>query len=246
MEESKYTKREISINEWKSYPEIWTHALWTGNYRLDFLKDCGDRKFHGNFIPEIPFQMMMRYTKKNDYVLDPMVGSGTTGDVAKMLERNCDMFDLNPLRKDIVEVDASIYKFANKKYDLIMWHPPYFNIIQFSKKENDLSNKKTLEEFLKESETVVFNLDQSAKDSSTIVVVCGEIYKNKEEIPLGFYITEMFKKIGWKRKAVIIKDYGETKGGNVTNPKNKNLQRYRHLKNGTWNFCGDFIFILKK
>lgn len=34
--------------------------------------------YHGNFVPQIPYQMMLRYTNRFDWVLDPFVGSGTT------------------------------------------------------------------------------------------------------------------------------------------------------------------------
>ncbi len=34
--------------------------------------------FHGNFVPQIPHQLIRRYTQENDCVLDLFMGSGTT------------------------------------------------------------------------------------------------------------------------------------------------------------------------
>ena len=34
--------------------------------------------YHGNFIPQIPNQLIRRYTKEQDVVLEPFAGSGTT------------------------------------------------------------------------------------------------------------------------------------------------------------------------
>ena len=44
--------------------------------------------YWGNFIPQIPHQMMLRYTKKGDWVLDAFVGSGTTLIECRRLGRN--------------------------------------------------------------------------------------------------------------------------------------------------------------
>lgn len=233
---------DIDLTRWKEYEHIWTHSLWVGKYRKQFLKNCGSRKFHGNFIPEIPYQMMLRYTRCGEWVLDPMAGSGTTGDVAKFLGRNCDMFDLNPVRSDIKKADVLTYDYG-KKYDLIILHPPYSNIIKFSDDGNDLS-LLYWENFLDKFCVLCSNVDKFLKKNRYLILVCGEIYCAGEEIPLGFYCSDILRKIGYLRKAIIVKDYGETKGGDKN--LNKGLMRYRHLKHGTWEFCGDFIFVMRK
>ena len=44
--------------------------------------------YHGNFVPQIPQQLIKRYTKKGDVVLDMFMGSGTTLFEAETQERN--------------------------------------------------------------------------------------------------------------------------------------------------------------
>ncbi|OGY43672.1 MAG: hypothetical protein A2729_03190 [Candidatus Buchananbacteria bacterium RIFCSPHIGHO2_01_FULL_39_14] len=44
--------------------------------------------YHGNFIPQIPNQMMRRFTKKGDVVLDAFLGHGTTLIESKRLGRH--------------------------------------------------------------------------------------------------------------------------------------------------------------
>ncbi|MCL2073299.1 MAG: site-specific DNA-methyltransferase [Marinilabiliaceae bacterium] len=51
--------------------------------------------YHGNFIPQIPNQLIRRYTKENDTVLDLFMGSGTTLYECKNLSRNFIGFDIN-------------------------------------------------------------------------------------------------------------------------------------------------------
>ncbi len=82
---------DINLLRWKEYDEIITDSLWV----LDKRDTSGAHFgwYWGNFIPQIPHQMMLRYTKKGDWVLDTFVGSGTTGLVAKKLGRNFILID---------------------------------------------------------------------------------------------------------------------------------------------------------
>lgn len=241
----KEVKRYDKSSEFED-DSIWTNARWIGNYRMERLRNCGDRKFHGNFIPEIPYQMIRRYTVEGDWVLDPMAGGGTTRDVAKILNRNCDMFDISPVRNDIEYGDAALLE-LNKMYPLIILHPPYFNIVKFSNEKEDVSNLKTITEFLDQMSAIFSQLDKFLMLNGHFCLVCGNIYHEKEEHPLGFYLSEIIRKsLGWKRKAIIFKDYGETKGGKVSNPKNQRLMRYRYLKYGLWGISGDYIFVFRK
>jgi len=56
--------------------EINTDSLWI----IDERDKSGKHSnyYHGNFIPQIPNQLIKRYTKENDTILDIFMGSGTT------------------------------------------------------------------------------------------------------------------------------------------------------------------------
>ena len=68
--------------------------------------------------------------------------------------------------------------------------------------------------------------------------------KEGEEIDLGVFVKEQFRRAGFKSRSHIVKDYGETKGSSFG--KGYHLQYYRNLKNDMNFFYGDNIFILKK
>ena len=51
--------------------------------------------YHGNFIPQIPNQLIRRYTKENDIVFEPFAGAGTTLFECECLNRRYIGFDIN-------------------------------------------------------------------------------------------------------------------------------------------------------
>jgi hypothetical protein len=72
---------DVSTTVW-SFPERGSWATHRGDYR-------------GNWAPQIPRALILKYTEPGDVVLDPMVGSGTTCIEALLLNRNCIAVDIN-------------------------------------------------------------------------------------------------------------------------------------------------------
>jgi len=67
---------DINLYRWKEQTDIITDSLWVLPKRDTTGAHLG--WYWGNFIPQIPHQLMLRYTKEGDWVLDPFLGSGTT------------------------------------------------------------------------------------------------------------------------------------------------------------------------
>lgn len=67
----------------------------------------GIHQYTAKIIPHIPRYFLEKYTRKNEIILDPFCGSGTTILEARLLCRNAIGIDINPLAPLISEVKAT-------------------------------------------------------------------------------------------------------------------------------------------
>lgn len=92
----------------------------------------GDRDYVGATPSWIIWQLLQRYTKEKDLVIDPMCGSGTTIDVARDLNRRALGYDLKPSRQDIFRADARKLPLEDGKADFVFIDPPYSTHVDYS------------------------------------------------------------------------------------------------------------------
>jgi 16S rRNA G966 N2-methylase RsmD len=227
--------------------------------------------YHGNFIPQIPNQLIRRYTNENDVVLEPFAGSGTTLYECEKLNRRYIGFDINKnminyIRSNMQDayyeknyylsclnvLDAKTlkkeYLAAESKLDinrvkLIIMHPPYMDIVKFTDDSNDLSKISTLKEFLEKFKTVCENLLQYLETNKYFALVIGDVYKKSEVIPLSFYCMDMIKRnFRVKLKGIVIKNIEGNRGKLGMNF----IWKYRALKSDYFLFKHEYIFVFKK
>lgn len=256
---------DINLNRWKEYEEIITDSLWI----FDKRDTSGAHLawYWGNFIPQIPRQMMLRYTKQGEWVLDPFLGSGTTLIECRRLGRNGIGIELNPevaeKAKDIIDKEPNrhnviteiiigdstqlnfkqvLEKQGIKKVQLLIMHPPYHDIIKFSNDPRDLSNCRSVEEFLEMFKKVVENTYDILEKGRYFALVIGDIYSKGEWIPLGFYTMQEVLRVGYKLKSIIVKNFEDTRAKR----NQKELWRYRALVGGFYVFKHEYIFLFRK
>ncbi len=148
-------------------------------------KGFGSHVFHGNCIPQVVKQCLLRYSKKGDIILDSMSGSGTTLDVCKALGRKCLAYDINPIRKDIKKADSANLPLKNNKVSMVFIHLPYWNMVKYSGEKEDLS-RKNLDGFYAKLHSIFTELKRILKNKGYLCVLVGDKIKDGKNIPLCF------------------------------------------------------------
>ncbi len=259
---------DLDLANWKEI-DINTDSLW-------FIKErdkSGKHKniYHGNFIPQIPNQLIRRYTKENETILEPFMGSGTTLFECENLNRKYIGFDINPQMieyvnnamcdnllyqdyaisecnsLDEVAVDTAMQnamqKLQIKSVQFVLMHPPYMDIVKFTNKKEDLSQIDNISEFVKKFIIVCKNSLKYLDKNRYFAVVIGDVYKNSEVLPLGFYVMDAIKRnFKTKLKGIIVKNIEGNRGKLGTG----GIWRYRALKSDYYIFKHEYIFVFKK
>jgi len=125
---------------------------------------------------------------------------------------------------------------------LAILHPPYADIIKFSDLKDDLSNTKSLKEFLEKFAEVLKNTIEILESSRYLVIVIGDKYSAGKWIPLGFYCMNEAQKLGLTLKSIIIKNMA----GNRAKQNKEAIWRYRALTSDYYIFKHEYILIFKK
>lgn len=255
---------DFDMKKWKEYNDIYTDSLWIINKR----DNSGAHKFkyHGNFVPQIAFQLLSRYTKKGDWVLDPFMGSGTTlieaqrmdrnsigielqEDVAKEAEQRIKTEEKNEVKSIVINENSKQYDLCNilkdnniKNVQFIIFHPPYWDIIKFSDNPEDLSNSNSIDAFKNDFSTVIDNTTKYLEEERYCAVIIGDKYSDSQITPLGFICMNLFIEKGFILKATIVKNFGDTEGKS----NQQAIWRYRAMSADYYVFKHEYIFVFKK
>ena len=261
---------DLDLTCWREYDDIITDSLWQIPERDRSGAHAGD--YHGNFVPQIPYQAMRRYTKAGDVVLDTFLGSGTSliecrrlgrhglgvelkRELAKQTRQRIEQ-EANPhgittsvLQGNSANLDATAPRIAEalramgkSSVQLALLHPPYHSIIKFSDGKNDLSNCDTVAEFAERFGQVVALADHFLDAGRFLVLVIGDMYEAGEWIPLGFHCMQQVMQRGYTLKSLVVKDMQ----GNRAKRNLENIWRYRALAGGFYIFKHEYVMFFQK
>lgn len=195
-----------------SFPNRGRWAGKTGSYR-------------GNWAPQIPRNVILRYSSEGETVLDPMVGSGTTLVECALTKRKGIGYDINPqvvtLAKDNLKLagingahaltlrqgDArSLNDLSPASIDLVLTHPPYADIIRYSDGiSGDLSQIHGVEDFCIEMGQVARECFRVLRPNRFCAILMGDTRRKQHYVPLAFRVMEEFLKAGFVLKEDVIK-----------------------------------------
>lgn len=247
-----------------------TGTLWLLGARDKTGPHVGD--YWGNFVPQIAAQVLRRFTKKGEIVLDLFSGMGTTLIECRHLGRHGIGVELVPevavaSERRIAEADnpdgvctrvlvadstqpstrelvaTHLAELGAEWADCVILHPPYHDIIRFSPDPHDLSNAPDLDSFLAGFKMVAENAWTLLRPGRFMALVIGDKFANSEIVPLGFECMQVCRQLGFQLKAINVKDI---QGNERGKGKNENLWRYRALREGFYIFKHEYVMIFRK
>lgn len=225
-------------------------SVWSFKERGEWATHKGD--YPGNCSPYVVKNLLIKYSNKNDIVLDQFVGSGTTMIESLLLNRKTIGIDINDKAlnitksriKDIggkyklIKGDATKLTLKNKSIDFICTHPPYMDIIKYS---NGIKGDISLlsgEEFYNSIKLVAKESFRVLKEKCYCAILIGDVRKNGLIVPVGFNVMELFLNEGFLLKEIIIKEQHNCKSTDkwIEIAKKRNFLLIQH----------EYIFVFQK
>jgi DNA modification methylase len=234
--------------------ELETNTVWSFPNRGKWATH--DANYRGNFSPYVAKNIILRYSKEGDTVLDQFVGGGTTLIECKLNNRNAIGIDINPAAVELTTGKlvfdspfhpkilvrngdaACLADIAGETVDLICTHPPYADIIRYSENiSGDLSHLPYAA-FLERIEIVARECYRVLKKDKFCAIVMGDTRKKGNVQPLGFEVMQRFIAAGFRQKEIIIKEQHNCKATGFwkTSSEKHNFLLLAH----------EYVFVFKK
>ncbi|MDH4330557.1 MAG: DNA methyltransferase [Candidatus Moranbacteria bacterium] len=236
--------------------ELECSTVWSFPRRGKWATHKSD--WRGNWSPEVARNLILRYSKEGEHLLDCMIGGGTTAIEAKILNRHITCTDVNndaiQRTKNSLDFDSennskqrielcdarNLDFIKDEEIDFILTHPPYADIIKYSegKIEDDLSNIHSIDEFADEMEEVAKELYRVLRKGKYCAILMGDTRREKMYQPLAYKVMDRFLKQGFQLKEDIIKQQHNCKATGFWKTKS---QEYNFLL-----IMHEHLFVFKK
>ena len=202
-------------------------------------KPHGNNKYNGVTPAFVIWNLLHRYTKEGDLVIDPMCGSGTTIDVAKELNRKVIGYDLNIVRPDVIKNDSRKIPLEDNSVDLVFIESPYSDNIKYSdnvKCIGKISCEKT--DFYDELEKTASEIARILKPGKVMGWVIADQWIKKKFTAVGFLMWQRLEKYFEPMDIVCLTRHNQTSNTGVWHNRARQFNFYlRGFK---------YLFIMKK
>lgn len=224
------------IKEWRPSRrsfEFEKSTLWRFRDRGDWCVHSSE--YRGNWSPRLVRNLILKFSRRGETVLDPFVGGGTTAIECYLEGRNFVGVDVNTWGVRMTRQKISHMKRVsrqNKEYDLpdvkilirrgdsrdlsflsnesihlICAHPPYGDSLSYTRSaKGDLSLIHDIDEFREAMREIAAECSRVLKRSRTCAVLIGDIRKDGKLITLERKVSDEFTKVGFELRERIIKE----------------------------------------
>ncbi|GAB4312310.1 MAG: hypothetical protein Kow0059_02750 [Candidatus Sumerlaeia bacterium] len=177
-------------------PYLMTTTLWDFPSQQYGRETQGDKTFTGMTPAYIIWNLLHRYTRRNDLVVDPMAGSGTTLDVARELGRRALGYDVQPRRPDIFRADARRLPLETEKADFVFIDPPYSTHIRYSGLPECIGELDAHDpEYYQAMELVIGEIHRVLRPGRFMALYVSDSFeKGKPFCPIGFELFSILRR----------------------------------------------------
>jgi DNA modification methylase len=200
-----------------------TTTLWHLPRCKDWATHSLNARFRANWDPEVARNIILRYSKPGDIILDPFVGSGTTLIESRLLGRKGIGVDLSReaiiLARDRLNFGTGTEQktcigdarkldlIKSSSIDLIATHPPYLKFVFDDSKSSggDLANLNSMASFAREMKKVAKECFRVLKQGHYCAVLMGDAKKHRDYVPVAYGVMQSFQAAGFVLEDDIIK-----------------------------------------
>jgi len=183
---------QIVVNQEEEKPPFETTTLWDFSRQSYGKKPKGNNKFQGVTPAFIIWNMLQRYTKPGDLVVDPMCGSGTTIDVCEEEGRKVIGYDINPQHPKVIKNDSRKIPLADNSVDMVFIDSPYGDNVSYSNEPADIGKISAEDsKFYEELEKVAREIYRILKPGKVMGWLIGDQWVKRKFTPVGFKIYQM-------------------------------------------------------
>jgi DNA modification methylase len=188
-------KKEIRQTIEDDAPPFETTTLWDYPRQSYGKKPKGDNKFQGVTPAFIIWNMIQRYTKPGDLVVDPMAGSGTTIDVCEEEGRKVIGYDINPQHPKVIKNDSRKIPLEDNAVDMVFIDSPYGDNVNYSDDPSDIGKISAEDpKFYQELEKVACEIYRILKPSKVLGWLIGDQWVKRKFTPVGFKVYQILEK----------------------------------------------------
>jgi DNA modification methylase len=214
-------------------------TCWDFPYQSPGRERFGDHRYHGVTPSPCVWNLVVRYTKPGDLVVDCMAGSGTTVDVARQLGRRAFGFDVSPRGPHIIRNDARRLPLENDSVDLHIVDSPYSDNVRYSSDERCLGRLSSEDaSFYREMASVAREIHRTLRPGGVLAWIIADQFKGRRFTPVGFRMLSVLGQLFEPVDIVIMVN----RNGRTLNP----LWEHRARKYNFFLRGFKYVFILRK